>query len=227
MEEWREWFFEHKNLIIIVIMIAQLLVILMFTGRWVMNVYTNSNDSHIEQEIVVGDSSSSFYESKLIEEVRNDEEVNQKWMVDIKGEVLFPGMYEVEKDMRIDDVVRMAGGVSNEADIGTLNLAQHVQDQMMIRVPSIYEEKDDTSEKETSVVQLPLPEENKTNLININTADSTELQQLSGIGGKKAEKIIIFREENGLFQNIEEIMHVSGIGEKTFEALKDYITVSP
>ena len=134
-------------------------------------------------------------------------------LVDVKGAVTTPGVYEVHANGRVKDVIQKAGGFLKEADQTQLNLAGKVTDEMMIYVPLLGETPVASSAK------------NETSLISINTADLTELQQLPGIGPAKAEAIIQYREEEGPFGVVEDLQNISGIGEKTFEKLKDLITV--
>ncbi|MBR7927872.1 ComEA family DNA-binding protein [Aerococcaceae bacterium zg-ZUI334] len=145
--------------------------------------------------------------------------------VDIKGAVKVPGVYRLTQGSRVMDVIEQAGGLLPEAADSQLNQAQLLTDQMMIYVPS-YE--DLTSDTLLSTQMLAsLPNSETTDKININQADSTQLQTLPGIGKKKAEAIIQYRQENGSFQDIHDLTNVSGIGEKTFQQLQDYISVGP
>lgn len=149
---------------------------------------------------------------------------NQDWYVDVKGAVKRAGMYRITQGMRLMDAIDLAGGFTEEADQNQINFSKLLTDQEIIYVPKIGEEipainqanpNDDGSSSSGS----------DTAKININTADATELQQLSGIGEKKAADIIKYREENGSFQMVEDLTKVSGIGEKTLENLKDSITI--
>ena len=135
-------------------------------------------------------------------------------LVDVKGAVATPGVYEVSANGRVKDVIQKAGGFLEEADQTQLNLAGKVVDEMMIYVPL---------KGETTVASTSANAESV--LISINSADLTELQQLPGIGPAKGEAIIQYREENGPFGAVEDLQNISGIGEKTFEKLKDLITV--
>lgn len=154
--------------------------------------------------------------------------------VDVKGAVYLPGVYEVTSDMRLIDAIELAGGFSDKANQNPVNLSLKLTDQMVIFIPEIGELDEKAPELETSDVPIEeavitIPQENSeattSEKININSADSIELQQLSGIGEKKAEQIMSYRQENGSFQKIEDLKNVSGIGEKTFEALRANITV--
>jgi len=143
------------------------------------------------------------------------------WVVDVKGAVTNPGIYEVAKNMRVQNAIDLAGGLLQNAETRHINFAQHVTDQMLLYIPVVGEE----------IVDIPYtqpnsPVEEGTSKININTATDLELQALPGIGEKKALQIINYRTENGSFSTIEELMEVSGIGQKTFDALKESITVT-
>ena len=143
-------------------------------------------------------------------------------LVDIKGEIKKPGVYELSSDSRLNELILLAGGFTLEAEERQLNLAEKLSDQQMIYVPN----KDEVN---FSVEQIQSNDEKQTpsstNLININTADLNELQQLTGIGPSKAQAIISYREENGLFQRLEDLLQVTGFGDKTFEKLKNMIKI--
>lgn len=169
------------------------------------------------------DLSAMFVEPTLQEEDRKETENHAPeekkpsiFKVDIKGAVSRPGVYEVMEGERVIDVIERAGGFLENADSLQVNLSQRVHDEMVIYVPA---------QGETIPVATFQPASSGTNngKININTASATELQSLPGIGPQKAEAIIHYREENGPFQKVEDLMKVSGIGEKTFEKLKEHI----
>ncbi|MGY3749149.1 helix-hairpin-helix domain-containing protein [Vagococcus acidifermentans] len=144
---------------------------------------------------------------------------------DIKGAVKQPGMYAISENMRLIDMVERAGGFLENADTSQVNYSQLVSDQMVIYVPEKGEQLTSATLQAAMQGTTPTSQAENQGKVNINTADSAALQQLNGIGEKKAEKIIQYREQHGSFKNIEELMDVSGIGEKTFESLKDLITI--
>ena len=145
--------------------------------------------------------------------------------VDIKGEVRDPGVYQLSNGARVMDAIESAGGLTNEADEDQLNLALLLSDQMVIVVPNINQ----TLEEEFSMVNyfaIETDEDPHNELkININVADVAELTLLPGIGEKKAQAIIDYREEYGSYQTIEDLMNVSGIGQKTFDKLSSMISI--
>lgn len=143
--------------------------------------------------------------------------------VDIKGAVKVPGIYQLKNQQRIWDALALAGGVSEEADTTKVNYAQKVKDQMIIYVPK----KGEAVAQSLETLQESAPaQQNQEEKINLNTATEAELQTISGIGAKKAQEIIRFRDEQGPFKTVEELKNVPGIGEKTVERLKDMLTVT-
>ncbi len=144
--------------------------------------------------------------------------------VHICGEVVSPGVYELAAGSRIFEAVEKAGGFTDGAAVSYLNLAQQISDGMKIVVPS------ERELEEAAANGLPGAEESVApssgpDKVNINTAGREELMTLRGIGETRAEDIIRYREENGPFQSIEDIMNVSGIKEAAFEKIKEDITV--
>ena len=111
-------------------------------------------------------------------------------------------------------MIEEAGGETDEADLTRINLASIVSDEQKIFVPAkvVLDETNETGAEKTSIV-------------NINTASKEKLMSLDGVGEGTAEKIIKYREQNGYFNTIEDLMNVSGIGESKFSGLKDDITV--
>ncbi len=180
--------------------------------------YFSSSDSSPPQEELI-ETIQPIEEKNLSESA--EEAVMQQVFVEIKGAVMYPGVYELEQDQRIKDVVQLAGGYTENADTQFINHAQKVQDEMVIYIPIMGEQLEEGS---SSLLTLPT-ETNKEQKININKADVATLATLPGIGPSKAQSILTYREENGQFQTIDDLKNVSGIGDKTFEKLKDAITV--
>lgn len=167
----------------------------------------------------------------------------QFFYVHICGEVRNPGVYQMEPGERIFQAVERAGGFTEAAAEGYLNLALEVKDGMKIVVPSREEERDseenggseqerNPESREQTEPGIYLPEEPGegsgsagNEKINLNTATKEELMTLKGIGQARAEDIIRYRQEHGAFQAIEEIMNVSGIKEGAFQKIKEDITV--
>jgi competence protein ComEA len=140
-------------------------------------------------------------------------------IVDIKGAVHQPGVYEVEANLRVTDVIEIAGGLRPDADQNQINLAQKIADEQVIYVAVIGETAPTTTQLQPSATTTT------TNKINLNTATIDELQTLSGIGAKKAQDVIDYREANGPFSTVDALADVSGFGEKTIDRLRDAVTV--
>ncbi|RSI87622.1 helix-hairpin-helix domain-containing protein [Streptococcus mitis] len=140
--------------------------------------------------------------------------------VDVKGAVKAPGIYDLPVGSRVNDAVQKAGGLTEQADSKSLNLAQKVSDEALVYVPTKGEEaaSQQTASGTTS-------SRNKEKKVNLNKASLEELKQVKGLGGKRAQDIIVHRETNGKFKSVDELKKVSGIGAKTIEKLKDYVTV--
>lgn len=140
--------------------------------------------------------------------------------VDVKGAVKSPGIYDLPVGSRVHDAVQKAGGLTEEADSKSLNLAQKVSDEDLVYVPSKGEE---AASQQTA--SGTTPSSSKEKKVNLNRASLEELKQVKGLGGKRAQDIIDHREANGKFKSVDELKKVSGIGAKTIEKLKDYVTV--
>lgn len=140
------------------------------------------------------------------------------YVVDVKGEVTNPGVYTVKDGERVHDVIEQAGGFTGEALKEAINLAERCYDEMVIVVPKEGEEAEISDI--SGVSESPSNEG-----ILLNQATDTELTELPGIGPSKAEAIVAYRDENGPFQNVEDLVEVPGIGEKTLESIKEFLIV--
>ena len=138
--------------------------------------------------------------------------------VDVKGAVKSPGIYDLPLGSRVNDAVQKAGGMTENADSKNLNLAQKVSDESLVYVPT----KEEAANQESHSNATSSKESKK---VNINKASLEELKQVKGMGGKRAQDIIDYRESKGTFKSVDDLKKVSGIGAKTIEKLKDYVTV--
>lgn len=159
--------------------------------------------------------------------------------VEIKGEVVSPGVYELPVNSRVIDLINLAGGLTEHAVLANINQAKKLVDEMVVviynqndlveqvRTEYVYLECTCPEVKNDACIEEEKVEENNQNIentkISINTASLEELMTLSGIGEKTATKIIEYRKEN-LFKKLEDIKNVSGIGDSLYEKIKDYIT---
>ena len=157
---------------------------------------------------------------KEVRKEEKEEPVEQDLItVDVKGAVKSPGIYDLPVGSRVNDAVQKAGGLTDQADSKSLNLAQKVSDEALVYVPTKGEE---ASQQSGSGATSSTSKEKK---VNLNKASLEELKQVKGLGGKRAQDIIDYREANGKFKSVDELKKVSGIGAKTIEKLKDYVTV--
>ena len=135
----------------------------------------------------------------------------------ITGEIKKPGVYKMKAGTRMDDLVKEAGGLTDDADIDQINLSEKLVDEERIIVPS----KSGSSEEGITSAAIDA----KTKKININKASLSELMTLPGVGEKTAQKFIDYREQKK-FKKIEDVMNIEGIGENKFKNIKDYISVN-
>jgi competence protein ComEA len=138
-------------------------------------------------------------------------EATALFMVDVKGAVVNPGVYSVKEGDRVIDVIELAGGLQENANKNAINLAQLIHDEMVLYIPKIGEA---AQEVVASVQQHKM---------NINNATVAQLIELKGIGEAKAKAIVSYREKNGKFNTVDDLLKVSGIGEKTLEKFRDDI----
>lgn len=146
-------------------------------------------------------------------------EEKKKIVVHVTGEVKNTGVFELEENSRVIDAIIAAGGETKLADLDNLNLAAPIYDGEKIYVPSIIDtvskgEKNNTGHNKQN-----------SNKIDINSATVEEFQQLPGIGPSKAKNIIEYRQKVGRFAEINELLEVTGIGEKTLNRIRDKLTI--
>ena len=183
---------------------------------------------------------------EIKEEVTEEIPKEEKIKVDIKGAVKNPGVYEINSNRRVADAIEISGGLTNDADTSIINLSKNLTDEMVIIIYTKEEVaemlKGSTSikyiEKECICPKIEndacidnvidnKPDTNSSNeqKVSLNSATIDELMQLPGIGEVKAKAIIAYREENGGFKSIEELLEVNGIGESTFNKIKDQLSL--
>lgn len=139
------------------------------------------------------------------------------------GEVKKPGVYVLNEGSRVFEAVDMAGGSTKKAMLDGINQAQVLTDGQMLDIPSV---DDEPISAQTSENENVLPDSESLDLVNINTASSSQLMTLSGIGESRAADIIAYRQEHGNFKSIEELKNVTGIKDGVFNKIKDYISVN-
>lgn len=188
-------------------------------------------------------STSTQVQSSMSSSVSQAENSKSKIQVDVKGAVKNPGVITVQANQRVDGVIKKAGGIKKDADLDQVNLSHKLADQMLVYIPVkgdetqinspvlVKNDKNDTSQvngeetasSDTLDEGINQPDGNEK--ININLAPKEKLTELNGIGDKKADQIIAYRQEKGSFKTIEDLKNVSGIGDKIFESLSDQITI--
>ena len=209
----KRWLMEYKKVLSIIGGVLAVIVIIL-VGRGMMA-------SPTKEKVMV----TNAVNTTRVEETTTM--IPQNCYVDIKGEVLRPGVYEFSCESRIQEVIKKAGGFTEEADETKINLAQKISDQMQIIVPNLHSKQEGgvtegNSEKGNS--SNTTPSNSKQGTVNINTATLEELQTIKGIGKKKAEAILQYRKEHGAFRTKEDLLQVKGIGKKALEAIESQVT---
>ena len=177
---------------------------------------TPAKESNLQSEVtaVSKDSTDEKDDKNQKEEVMDQDLIT----VDVKGAVKTPGIYDLPVGSRINDAVQKAGGLTDNADNKSINLAQKISDEALVYVPT----KEEATSQES---QSNTPNNKESKKVNLNKASLEELKQVKGLGAKRAQDIIDHRESNGKFKSVDELKKVSGIGAKTIEKLKEYVTV--
>ena len=195
---------EHKKYIIIgVFTVVIVLGAILINGLISSGAFNKKNDT--PKEIVT---------TKEIKTTTDETQSKKLIVVEIKGEVYYPGVYEFDKEeVVVQDVINMAGGLTKKADTSFINLAEVVENHSSITIGTY------------DTVSYVLKENEVYQKVNINTCTIDELITLDGIGETKAKNIISYRKNNGFFSSIEDIKNVEGIGESVYQKIKDHITV--
>ena len=208
----KRWLMEYKKVLSIIGGVLAVIVIIL-VGRGMMA-------SSTKEKVMV----TNAVNTTRVEETTTM--MPQNCYVDIKGEVLRPGVYEFSCESRMQDVIKKAGGFTEEADETKINLAQKITDQMQIIVPNVHSKQEDgltEGNSEKGNLSNTTPSNSKQGTININTATLEELQTIKGIGKKKAEAILQYRKEHGAFRTKEDLLQVKGIGKKALEAIESQV----
>lgn len=172
-------------------------------------------------------------ENRMEFKEREEKEV-ETIRINVRGEVNNPGIVEIQKGKVIIDAVDLAGGFTDEADVDNINLVYELFQNVTIRIPSkneenLLEEKNsdfDIITDDTGVIEGESgKDKGQGDMVNINLAPKEGFLNLPGIGEVYAQRIVEYRNENGRFESLDELMNVSGIGEKTFENIRPFISL--
>lgn len=211
------------------------IIILLFAGGYVIQ---KNNQPVVNNQQVLGENktqSTSFSksDSKSMQSSTgfNGPSKQDTVTVDITGAVKHGGVYTLRNGARLNDLLKLCGGLTDKAETRAINRAALLKDQDQIYVPHIGEKIEDIpAAKTTGSNSSDSSSSNSTSSSNaeqvhLNSATVQDLQKLNGVGQKKAEQIIEYRDQNGGFKQIEDLTKVTGIGEKTFEKLKDQLAL--
>ncbi|MFT8322394.1 MAG: helix-hairpin-helix domain-containing protein [Bacillus sp. (in: firmicutes)] len=208
------WIKNNKSAALCCVVIAVILLIFLYPF-----IKNNQQEKKITIQSSEGNEALPENDSAVEEDNKHMEETI---IVDVKGAVKYPGVYEAKKEERVVDVIKRAGGITEKGEEKSINLALKVADEMVIYVPFKGEE----DIQGISNAGAEGVNGKQDDLIELNKATAADLETLPGIGPAKAETIIQYREENGGFSTKEDLKKISGIGEKTYEKLADLIKVN-
>lgn len=189
--------------------IGSIVILIAFSIFLLVGYFTSKPAKHLDSKEVFNETSS--IESKE----------NKDITAYINGEIKNPGVYKVKEESRVEDLVKIAGGFTENADKYKLNLAKKLRDE-----DYIYVDKKNELKSGVATAQNPINSGiGQSGKININTASKEELKTIPGIGDVTAQKIIEYREKNHGFSTIEDLKKVGRLGDKTLEKIKDKIDV--
>lgn len=224
MDKRIEKFMTKRNIVLIMLVFLCVITSFILYGKNKSKVFKDEYMKNIFVEEEATDDNSVEVNAEPIKEVKGENQLTKGTkmiVVEIKGEVVSPDVYEISEGSIIRDLITKAGGLTNEANIGKINRADKLRDNQLIVIPN----KNELSNANTNINVSKEGNTAEEGIININTASLEELQKINGVGEVKAKSIINYREKNGGFKSIDEMKNIEGIGDKTFEKMKDQITV--
>ena len=215
------------GIVIILIMVISISILTygknnnsIFKDKYMDNIFIEDDNKEFESgEIIIDGGENNIAESSNL---NLEEKINEKEsliVVEIKGEVVNPDVYTLNEGSIIKDLIDIAGGLTTEADISNINRAKEIKNHELIIIRNINDKANEDDVIEDSISEEVIDD----TLISINNSDIEQLKEIPGIGEVKAKAIISYRESNGEFRSIDELKNVDGIGEKTFEKIKDNI----
>lgn len=234
IEKIKDWLLQNKKYL--VVFLGIILVLFFFFKKNDQGQVDNSNVFNNQTAESQNFSKKNLGTSTSTSSSNNSQEStsqNKTVTCDISGAIKHEGVYTLKNGARLEELINAAGGLKTNAQVKAINRAVLLKDQDKIHIPFKGEKINNattvtTSSSADSATSSGLPQSSSSasgEKVNLNTASASDLQKLNGIGEKKAEQIIAYRDQNGQFKKIEDLMQVSGIGEKTFAALKDQLEI--
>jgi competence protein ComEA len=158
--------------------------------------------------------------------VIEDAAANLPVVVEVRGEVEAPGVFALSPGARLQDAIAAAGGLSREADLSTVNLARRLRDGELVVILALPAPGSTPTIPTAGASDAARAEDSRAR-ININTAAANELEALPGVGEVTAARIVAYREQNGPFRSVDDLIHVQGISDRTIDEFRDVVTTSP
>ncbi len=223
MDRWAEKLLGHKAVVVailVVIAAASGLAMASFGGHSSNVSFERSDEAGVSDVHGAGDASPDD-----VDESSAKSSSAAEVYVDVDGAVVRPGVYRLKDGARVSQAIDAAGGLTAEADVTGLNRASKITDGQKIYVPTVGEQQAAAAVGGADSAAVASGAGSSSGLVNINTASAAELQTLSGIGPSMAQSIIDERTQNGAFVSVDDLMRVSGIGEKKLAKIKDCICV--
>lgn len=210
MDKLEEIWLEHRNKIIIVLVLV--------VGAFVFFMYRPKQNTFGQTDAILASESAGTSVNSISSQ-------NKKVCVDVKGAVKKPGIYKLSRNARVNEALKAAGGETGDADINQVNLAKQLTDAQVIYIPRQGEK---TPGSFAENIQSSSGEEaasTEQEIVNINTATKDQLRKITGIGDKKADLILQYRQQHGNFNSIDDLKNINGFGEKTVAKLKPSLAV--
>ena len=215
------------GIVIILIMVISISILMygknnnsVFKDKYMENIFIENENEVFENKEIVIEGGKNYIEENS--NLNLEEKINEKEsliVVEIKGEVVNPDVYTLNEGSIIKDLIDIAGGLTAEADISNINRAKEIKNHELIMIRNINDKVNESEVIENNISEEVIGD----TVISINDSDIEKLKEIPGIGEVKAKAIISYRENNGEFRSIDELKNVDGIGEKTFEKIKDNI----
>ena len=233
-EKIRDWLIEHKQYVII----GVIFIFIVFWNKYENHAPTVDDQLGIKPTHVQKNTSTKQKQQKNEGDKPQLVAKNSDITCDISGAIKHQGVYTLKNGARLQELITAAGGIVSNAQLKNVNRALILKDQDKIHIPykgekikiseiiiSANSSRGEAASTSATAVAATNSNQSATGKVNINTANEQDLQKLTGIGEKKAAQILAYRQKNGLFKRIEDLKQVSGIGDKTFAALKNQLEI--